>query len=128
MTPRTLGCIAIVIVAGVLECLVIAASFILGGITEDRELYHKRYQREAAAIRQVFSTSPDFANLTIHEASNGYAYLKGTVPDQASFDRLTTLVHMEVGKSMAPDRLSRIKVLSREESAQADARAEADPQ
>jgi hypothetical protein len=109
MKLRFNGCLLATIAIGVLIGAVFV-SFQFGLVMGELRTYSRRREAESAALHEVLRSSPSFANLEIQSSCSGSVSVVGTVPDQASLDKLTRLVFEEVGKVTPVHHVERLVV------------------
>ena len=89
-------------VIGVLAFVAVPVAFILGGSAAETQQYHRRAMHQTQRIESFSAEHPDkFGNLTVEEASNGWAYPVGSVKTQADYDLLDDRLHEMFGDELA---------------------------
>ena len=82
-----------------------AVSVVVGIIVGERGAYHRRFLEQHEFIRKEISASDRYRDLSIREASAGFAYLLGTA-DADSVTTLREVLTLEYGAPLA-DKMTR---------------------
>jgi hypothetical protein len=88
-----------------------ATAFLLGAISAETQLYHRRASLQAEKIRLYLGQHEDqFADVKINETSDGRSLLSGTVDSQADLDQLRTEVQRLFGEEMGAEMTAGVEI------------------
>lgn len=86
-------------------------AFIIGAIAGNTQIYNNFANHQQARIESYLREDPAaFGDLIVEHASNGWAYLSGTVPTQEDYDRLSQRLHQMFGDELAEAMLRNVRV------------------
>jgi hypothetical protein len=107
--PLVWGCAAVGILG--LLAFVAVAAFLAGVFTGESSVYHRRAVQQMESIRQFLDQHPDkFSDVTVYEASAGYAPMTGTVASQADYDLLESEMKRQFGEELGHELTWRVEV------------------
>ncbi|HEX5103222.1 MAG TPA: hypothetical protein VFV87_05395 [Pirellulaceae bacterium] len=99
----------LVLLAAVVVTAVLA--FVAGAVVGTSDVYHQRATRQADQIRIYLGSQEErYADVTIHEASNGWSYLEGSVDSQEDFDQLHDELKRLFGEELAEDMMRLVEI------------------
>ncbi|MCO6458089.1 MAG: hypothetical protein J5I93_22525 [Pirellulaceae bacterium] len=91
--------------------LAVPLAFLWGGIVATTQVYQRRAAAQQVRIEAFLNEDPGaFGNLSVEQASDGWAYPLGEVASQADYDRLASKLREMFGDELAEAMLGGVSV------------------